>query len=48
VAVPPQINVIGSMIFVIAIGLMALNIIIQRRRGASERAPVPVAAGAAA
>jgi spermidine/putrescine transport system permease protein len=48
VAVPPQINVIGSMIFVIALGLMALNIIIQRRRGASAAAPAPVAAGAAA
>jgi spermidine/putrescine transport system permease protein len=48
VAVPPQINVIGSMIFVIALGLMALNIIIQRRRGASAAAPAPAAAGAAA
>src|SRR5437763_4260112 len=33
VAVPPQINVIGSMIFLIAIALMFANIIIQRRRG---------------
>jgi spermidine/putrescine transport system permease protein len=33
VAVPPQINVIGSMIFFIAIFLMLGNLIIQRRRG---------------
>ena len=33
VAVPPQINVIGSMIFLVAIALMFANIFIQRRRG---------------
>jgi spermidine/putrescine transport system permease protein len=32
VAVPPQINVIGTMIFVIALGLMFLNILWQRRK----------------
>jgi spermidine/putrescine transport system permease protein len=32
VAVPPQINVIGSLIFVVAIGLMVANILVQRRR----------------
>src|SRR5919205_3147598 len=32
VAVPPQINVIGSAIFVLAIGLMLANVILQRRR----------------
>ena len=49
VAVPPQINVIGSMIFLIAIFLMVANIVIQRRRGAAGggvvasdgRGPVP-------
>jgi spermidine/putrescine transport system permease protein len=33
VAVPPQINVIGSMIFLVAIVLMFANIVFQRRRG---------------
>jgi spermidine/putrescine transport system permease protein len=32
VAVPPQINVIGSAIFVIAVSLMLMNILVQRRR----------------
>jgi spermidine/putrescine transport system permease protein len=32
VAVPPQINVIGTMIFVIAVSLMLVNIVFQRRR----------------
>jgi spermidine/putrescine transport system permease protein len=32
VAVPPQINVIGSLIFVVAIGLMVANVLVQRRR----------------
>jgi spermidine/putrescine transport system permease protein len=41
VAVPPQINVIGSMIFLIAIALMFANIIIQRRRGDAPLAVVP-------
>ena len=40
VAVPPQINVIGSMIFLVAIVLMFANIVIQRRRG---DAPLEVA-----
>jgi spermidine/putrescine transport system permease protein len=48
VAVPPQINVIGSMIFLIAIALMFANIIIQRRRGAGSPAPVAPALGGAA
>jgi spermidine/putrescine transport system permease protein len=32
VAVPPQINVIGSAIFVVALALMFLNVLYQRRR----------------
>jgi spermidine/putrescine transport system permease protein len=40
VAVPPQINVIGSMIFLIAIALMFANILIQRRRGSAPLAVV--------
>jgi spermidine/putrescine transport system permease protein len=40
VAVPPQINVIGSMIFLVAIVLMFANIVIQRRKG---EAPLEVA-----
>jgi spermidine/putrescine transport system permease protein len=42
VAVPPQINVIGSMIFLVAIGLMFANIVIQRRRGTAPLAEVLV------
>ena len=48
VAVPPQINVIGSMIFLIAIVLMFANIIIQRRRGDGTPAPIAPALGGAA
>ncbi|MFL5895395.1 MAG: ABC transporter permease [Thermoleophilaceae bacterium] len=48
VAVPPQINVIGSMIFLIAITLMVVNILIQRRRGQAPAAAVPAAASAVA
>jgi spermidine/putrescine transport system permease protein len=43
VAVPAQINVIGSMIFLIAIVLMFANIVIQRRRGEAPLAVVPEA-----
>ncbi len=32
VAVPPQINVIGTAIFVVAIGLMLANVLVQNRR----------------
>jgi spermidine/putrescine transport system permease protein len=32
IAVPPQINVIGSAIFVVAVGLMLANVLWQRRR----------------
>jgi spermidine/putrescine transport system permease protein len=48
VAVPPQINVIGSMIFLIAIVLMFANIIIQRRRPEGSPAPLAPALGGAA
>src|SRR3954452_11731784 len=48
VAVPPQINVIGSMIFLVAIVLMLGNIIIQRRRGSAPLAEVIPAKPAAA
>jgi spermidine/putrescine transport system permease protein len=34
VAVPPQINVIGSMIFFLAVGAMLVNVVVQSRRGA--------------
>jgi spermidine/putrescine transport system permease protein len=37
VAVPPQINVIGSAIFGLAVTLMIINIIVQRRRARSMR-----------
>ncbi|MGH2931383.1 MAG: ABC transporter permease [Gaiellaceae bacterium] len=32
VGAPPQVNVMGTMIFVVAISLMAINILLQRRR----------------
>jgi spermidine/putrescine transport system permease protein len=48
VAVPPQINVVGSMIFLVAIGLALANIIIQRRRGDGSPAPLAPALGGAA
>jgi spermidine/putrescine transport system permease protein len=47
VAVPPQINVIGSMIFLVAVALMFANIIIQRRRGEAPLAEVIVTEPAA-
>ncbi len=34
VGAPPQVNVMGTMIFIVAISLMALNILLQRRREA--------------
>ena len=30
--VPPQVNVMGTVIFVVALGLMLLNVLLQRRR----------------
>jgi ABC-type spermidine/putrescine transport system permease subunit II len=32
--VPPQINVIGTLVFVVAVGLMLANVLYQRRREA--------------
>ena len=39
VAVPPQVNVIGTLIFVVAIGLMLANVLLQLRRGRADFAP---------
>ncbi len=36
VGVPPQVNVIGTIIFVVAVGLMIVNILWQRRREKAE------------
>jgi spermidine/putrescine transport system permease protein len=44
VAVPPQINVIGSLIFLVAIALMFANIILQRRRGEPTVTTIPATA----
>jgi spermidine/putrescine transport system permease protein len=33
VGVPPQVNVIGTMIFLVAVTLMLMNVLLQRRRG---------------
>ena len=35
VGAPPQVNVIGTMIFVVALGLMLINILLQRRKGST-------------
>ena len=35
VGAPPQVNVIGTMIFVVALGLMLANILLQRRKGST-------------
>ena len=43
VGVPPQVNVVGSIIFFAAIGLMLLNVVRQRR---PQRAAAPGAATA--
>jgi hypothetical protein len=32
VAVPPQINVIGSAIFILAVSAMVINVLLQNRR----------------
>jgi spermidine/putrescine transport system permease protein len=37
VGAPPQVNVIGSAIFVLALAAMAANILIQSRRGRQEK-----------
>jgi spermidine/putrescine transport system permease protein len=36
--VPPQVNVIATALLVAALGLMALNLLLQRRRGAADAA----------
>jgi len=46
VAVPPQINVIGSMIFLAAVFVMFINLVIQRRRAGSPAPLAPVLGGA--
>jgi spermidine/putrescine transport system permease protein len=38
VGVPPQVNVIGTMIFVVAVGAMLVNVLVQRRLGKGEAA----------
>jgi spermidine/putrescine transport system permease protein len=35
VGAPPQVNVIGTMIFVVALGLMLVNVLLQRRKGST-------------
>ena len=35
VGAPPQVNVIGTLIFVVALGLMLANILLQRRKGSA-------------
>jgi spermidine/putrescine transport system permease protein len=44
VAVPPQINVIGTFIFVVAVGGMLLNIVIQNLRAKTASRPADAAA----
>jgi spermidine/putrescine transport system permease protein len=35
VGVPPQVNVIGTLIFVVALSLMLVNVLLQRRKGSA-------------
>jgi spermidine/putrescine transport system permease protein len=35
VGAPPQVNVIGTIIFVVALGLMLVNVLLQRRKGST-------------
>jgi spermidine/putrescine transport system permease protein len=35
IGAPPQVNVIGTMIFVVALGLMLVNVLLQRRKGST-------------
>jgi spermidine/putrescine transport system permease protein len=44
VAVPPQINVIGTLIFVIAVGGMIVNIVFQNRRAKAAARALPAEA----
>jgi ABC-type spermidine/putrescine transport system permease subunit II len=39
VGVPPQVNVIGTIIFVVTVALMVANIVYQRRRSRQEAQP---------
>ena len=39
--VPPEVNVLGTIIFLIAFGFIGVQIVSQRRRASSESAPVP-------
>jgi spermidine/putrescine transport system permease protein len=48
VGVPPQVNVIGTIIFVVAVGLMIANILWQRRREKLEAQSLAVAGAAIA
>lgn len=43
VGVPPQVNVIGTIIFVVAVGAMAANILVQRRRAQADARVAPPA-----
>jgi spermidine/putrescine transport system permease protein len=38
VGAPPQVNVMGTLIFVVALGLMVFNVLLQRRRESQVRA----------
>ena len=38
--VPPQVNVIGTLIFVVALSLMLANVLLQRRRDVATKGAV--------
>lgn len=46
--VPPTVNVMATALLVVILGLMALNVLWQRRRAARDRDALPVAVGAPA
>jgi spermidine/putrescine transport system permease protein len=45
--IPPQVNVLATMLLIVAVALMALNLVVQRRRARADFAPrVPAPPGA--
>ena len=39
IGIPPQVNVIGTVIFLVAVGMVALSVVLQRRRAVRGAAP---------
>lgn len=39
IGIPPEVNVIGTVIFMVAVGMVALSVFVQRRRLGRDSAP---------